>query len=364
MPRRLLPKEGTPEYQELIDEYQQADRGRLEKLARKWGFSSVQSFVSNMRATLGVRRENNFVASDETEQPLIVNLPPVQLRTYKPFKKHKGDPETQVLLLGDHHAGEITPSYNPDVYQRRLNKVGDSLMTITSLHRNMYPVNDLVIFMGGDMVHGENPKQGAKVGSIACGAQEQIYGLALPALLNLLLSLKQEFKTITVYCVRGNHGRYSRYAPDTSNWDLMLYKALQPLVKPHGIEMIVSDDFNQIAYIRGFKFFAFHGDQIRARDGIPYFALDRKIKSWYFTYHGFNYAVCFHWHKDDWHRVNSEVKAFINGALPSDDPFALEVIGTSSIPTQWTFGVHERVGVTWVYPLILDYAFLPRKEGQ
>jgi len=144
---------------------------------------------------------------------------------------------------------------------------------------------------------------------------------------------------------------------------MMLYKALRPLLEHHKTEVNISNDFNIQFFIQGFKFFAFHGDQIRAHQGIPYFAMDRKIKSWHMTYNRFNYSLCFHYHKDDYYRVSAVIKAFINGALRTDDPFSLEVVGTSTIPSQWTFGVHEKMGVTWAYSLITDRSFLPEKIG-
>jgi hypothetical protein len=263
-------------------------------------------------------------------------------------------------LLGDHHAGEITPTYNPDVYKKRLNEIYQSLLTITELHRHMYPINDLVIVLGGDMVHGENPHQGATVETIACSAYDQIFDIALPELLSFILSLKQEFKTITIHAVKGNHGRYSPVAPRTSNWDMMLYASLRGLLQKHNIQMFISREFATIAEIQGFRFFILHGDAVRAHQGIPFFALDRKIKSWFVTYDGFNYVLCFHWHKDDFFRVTSKTKMIINGSMVSDDPFALEVIGTSSIPSQTTFGVHERRGITWYYPLY-DRNYYPDK---
>ena len=114
--------------------------------------------------------------------------------------------------------------------------------------------------------------------------------------------------------------------------------------------------------IQGKRFFVFHGDQVRATQGIPYFALHRKVGAWFVTYGGFDYAVSGHFHKDDFLRVNARVKHFGNGALPTDDPYALSVIGTSAVPCQWTFGVHARQGVTWAYSLVADDAFLPGCE--
>ncbi|MCK9569846.1 hypothetical protein M0R72_12960 [Candidatus Pacearchaeota archaeon] len=289
----------------------------------------------------------------------IINLPPVELKVYKHEKSRS--PETQILHLTDNHDGEITPSYNHEIYQKRLDHLFQSTLRITELHRNMYPVNDLEIFVTGDMIHGENPHQGAKVGNIDKGAQQQIFELSLPTLTSFILSCKQEFKTVKLRCVPGNHGRYSREAPATSNWDLILYKALASVLKPYDIEVEVSDSFYLLVTVQGSKFFLFHGDQCKASMGVPYFSLTKKVMSWYVTYDGFDYAVCGHFHKDDFLRISSKCKLFMGASTVTDDSFTQEIIGTSSVPCQWTWGVHKSKGVTWAYSLVVDDKYFPRQ---
>lgn len=303
------------------------------------------------------------------ESPAVAQIKEIEVKIitpeilqYKPSSGGKGDPETQVIVIGDDHAGEITPTFNVEVYKKRFSNLFQKTLAITNLHRNMYPLNDLVIIDVGDNVHGENPFQGSTVETITCGAVNQIYDIALPAIIELLISFKQEFKTVKFYGVRGNHGRLSRTSPRTSNWDMALYQSLKKANLPSGIEINYSDDFKAIVNIEGFDFFVFHGDQVRSTMGIPYFALIRKVKDWYSTFGGFPYAVAGHFHKEDFLRVWSSTKLLINGSLVTDDPYALEVMGASSIPTHWTFGVHKSRGLTWLYSLILDDKFLPNKR--
>ena len=360
MGRLPLPIE-SPEAQDIIRRWKAGER---DSLAESLGYAHADSLGKAMRSIYGIKVSqlpNNAYQIEEPVEP-VINIPSIKIKSYKPIKRRgRGDPETQVLLLGDHHADEVTPTYNKDVYKTRLNRAFQNTLTITELHRNMYPINDLVVFMLGDMVHGENPYQGAKLGSATMGGAEQVYELAFPELLSLLCSLRENFKTIKVYCVWGNHGRISREAPRTSNWDNMLYKALEKAQKPSGIEIYPPTDFCQRVNIGGFRFFAYHGDQIQAYSGIPYFAQKRKLMNWFATFSGFSYAIQGHFHEDDLIRVSAKTRAFMNGALVTDDPFALEKIGTSGIPCQWTFGVHERYGVTWAYNLTLDDAFLPER---
>ena len=363
----FLPPKDSLEGKEIASKYLELMRARdregLELLARACHYAGISSLETAMNRHYGI------LVSKIIPRTGLRSIPrEIEVKVITPEILHyeapagKGDPETQVLVLGDDHAGQKTPSYNSVVYKKRFNTLFQSTMTITNLHRNMYPLNDLVILDVGDNVQGENPYQGSTIGATECGAVEQVYDLALPTLINLLCSLKQEFRTIKFYGVRGNHGIYSRIAPKTSNWDLALYKALKQAKLPDGIDINYSEDFKILVDIEGFKFFVFHSDQVKgAQYGIPYFALIRSLKDWGVTYGHPNYAVCGHWHKEDFLRVTSEMCLLVNGSLVSDDPFALEVMKTSTIPVHWSFGVHRMVGLTWLYKLIVDRAFLPRK---
>ncbi|KKK70580.1 hypothetical protein LCGC14_2922530, partial [marine sediment metagenome] len=176
---RKFPLKDTPEFSELkqnVEDGVLSLRQVAEKLGMSYDRTSKQLSLHDIKYHSPVN-----VATEP-----VVNVPPIKIHKYKPLKRRRGDPETQVLLLGDHHADEITPSYNEDVYRARIDKVFKNTLTITELHRHMYPINDLVVFMLGDMVHGENPYQGAKVGTIKRGGTEQVYELAFPALLGLL----------------------------------------------------------------------------------------------------------------------------------------------------------------------------------
>ena len=369
--KRVLPEKDNPAAQKLSEYYATCPLAEVDRLAKEYGYANRASFESNMFVQLGARRirKGPEVKLDggtvPPEPDPAITLPPVALKHYASSKRAKGDPEDQVILLGDHHDGEITPTYNPEVCAARTDKLFHSAMVITELHRHMYSVDNLVIIMVGDMVHGENPRQGARIGTTACGALSQVYELALPRLNNLICSFKENFKTVKIYGVPGNHGMVSRDAPETSNWDIALYKALARERLPAGIEVYPprDGDFQQIVNINGFDFFCYHGSEIRMSNGVPYFAQTRKVMSWYVTFDRFPYAVQGHFHKDDYLRISARTKLFCNGALVSDDPYALRVVGTSTIPTQCTFGVHARHGVTWNYNLIVDDKYLPdRKE--
>jgi hypothetical protein len=352
----MLPKKGTKAWDKEVTLYLKSTKAWRDKRAKELGYQNRAQYQTMMWRA-GISLKETAASPDEATEieTSIINLPPVKLKEYHSSKSigKDGDPESQGLILGDHQVGLITPTYNVDVFKQRLEMVFQSTLKITTLHRHMYPVNDLEISLVGDMVHGENPYQGAKVEGVSCGARSQVL-IALPALAELILSFKQHFQNVRVRAVPGNHGRYDKAAPDRSNWDLMLYDQLKTKLEPYKIDVDISDSWYHLFEIQGHRFFMAHLDQCKGTQGVPWFSLVRKIRAWYITYGGFDYVLGGHWHRDDFLRISSKTKLFVNGSLVTDDPFCEQVIGDSTVPSQWTFGVHKIRGVTWNYSLVVD----------
>ncbi len=358
MAKRKLPLADSPEGQEIIEKYPKADRAWLEEQADRWKYSSVETFLESVRRRYGLLREElshpRVVRKEQEEKPETYVFPKVNLRKPKRQRVRKGDEEEVGLLISDGHAGKVTKSFNKDVYRERIETLFHAAMTIVNLHREMYPINKLRVVALGDHTQGENPNQGSIVGEIECGARDQTTKIAVPVWNDLLGSFKQEFTEVTVDGFGGNHG-HSKLAPETSREDFRLYDMLQAGIgKEKGININICEDFGDIITILGWKFFCFHSDGIPCQQGIPYFAIDKKIKSYHMQYGGFDYVLSAHFHKRANNEIARGVEHFMNSTIVSDDNWALKVLGISSEPSQWIFGVHPRKGVTWRYPLIVE----------
>ncbi len=289
----------------------------------------------------------------EVERHPVVELPPINILEYKTPKSKKGDEEIAILHCTDGHADKITKSYNKEVYKKRMATVFQSSMKIITLHRQMYPIRKLVIFDTGDNTQGENPFQGSNVGSVSMGARDQVTLLAAPTWGNLICSFKSNFEEIEFDGVPGNHG-HDKGAPETSSYDLLLYDILQAGIgKEKGITINVHEEWYAIVELLGFKHFLFHGDGIQCQQGVPFFALDKKLKSWHMQYGGFRYAWSGHFHKAYYNEVSSQLEHFMTGSLTSDDEWAVKQLGISSSPSQTICGLHPRHGITWRYVLNL-----------
>jgi len=292
----------------------------------------------------------------EQEPDPIIIAPGIH--KYRAPRSKQADAETQVVLLSDGHAGKITPTFDPDVYKQRMEGAFQHMMAITTLHRNMYPINELVIMILGDNSQGENPYQGSRVESIAMGARNQVKQLAVPAHVSFVMSARENFEIVRVHGVPGNHGRVELLAPETSNWDLMLYDSIKNIVGHYdGIEIETSEDWYQIVEVQGYRFFLWHGDKVRCQQGVPLMALAKRTDAYFIQYGGFHYAVNGHWHKRAYDEAKAAYDVFMCGSLVSDDSWALGK-GISSSPSQWTFGITqhnpEKNGLSWMYPLWVD----------
>ncbi len=358
--KTYLPDKGSKEAQEII---RRCEAGESDQVRRELGYKNRKSFGSALNTNYGYSLASvaPVPTEDELPKPEQIILPEIKLREYKAPKGKRGDAEEVVLHCGDGHAAKITPSFDVDVYNARMDTMFDAIMTIVTLHRRIYPIRKIRIVNLGDNVQGENPFQGSKIGAVKMGVRDQIAKVAVPAWARLICSLRQEFEEVEGDCFPGNHGA-DKLAPETSKADFSFYDILKAKIgDKKGITINIHENFGEMVYIQGFKFFCYHGDQMPCPQGVPYFAMAKKEKSWYVHFGGFNYTLHAHFHKRMEDEGAAKYTSIGCGTLVSDDDWALQKMGISSTPSQNIFGVHPRFGVTWRYPLVVDYKFLPEK---
>lgn len=353
-----LPKKDTPEAENIIQRFR---NGEQNALVKELEYLDTNSLGRAVKRTYGVSiaRSHKYKAKEEAERHPAVDLPPVNLRDYKAPRRRKGDEEIVILHASDGHADKITRTFDKEIYKKRMWTMFKSAMLIINLHRNLYPIRKLVVFNTGDNIQGENQFQGSNVGSVSMGARDQVKQLAAPMWNDVIGSFKQEFEEVEFHGVPGNHG-HDKLAPETSSYDLLLYDILQAGIgQKKGININVHDDWWAIVELLGFRHFLFHGDGIMCQQGVPFFALDKKLKSWHMQFGGFRYAWSGHFHKAHYNEVSSVLEHFMCASLASDDEWALKKLGISSLPSQGLYGLHPRHGVTWRYSLCVDGDYLP-----
>ena len=292
--------------------------------------------------------------TEDTPEVIYKPYPDFGIRAFPKIIK-KRDVEEIGIILADHHVGKRTENYSTDIYQTRMEALLKKVMRIIELHR---PIRKANIFMLGDMVQGENVYQGSKIEETEYSVWKQINSHAIPTLSRFFLSLSQGVEEVEGWGVWGNHGKYSREGTTRTNWDNFVYAGLaSALANQKRIKINCPTEFYQLVTILGWRFFLFHGDQVRASQGIPLFALRRKLQEWYAYMKGFDYAYCGHFHTWGADQVNSRADYQISPPLVTGDSWALEVVGRASKPVQLVFGIHPKEGRTFEYKLLCDPNF-------
>jgi hypothetical protein len=153
------------------------------------------------------------------------------------LKKNKEKvPETAVVVFADWQMGKVTPDYNTNVLQERIERYTEKLLEIVQIQRMDHEVNDLHIWLLGDIVEGEEifPGQSHLIDS---GLYRQVAVNGPRILGNFVKTALENFNHVHITGVIGNHGAVGgttskQHDPET-NMDRMLYKI---------IELIVGDD--------------------------------------------------------------------------------------------------------------------------
>jgi hypothetical protein len=130
-------------------------------------------------------------------------LPPIKENKIVSGKSGVG--ETAVAVFGDWQLGKVTPTYNSEVLSQRIESYAEKLVEITNIQRTHHPVDNLHVWLLGDIVEGEEifPGQSHLIDS---GLYRQV-GVNGPEILgNFLRTALQNFKHVHVTGVIGNHG--------------------------------------------------------------------------------------------------------------------------------------------------------------
>lgn len=289
--------------------------------------------------------------------------------------KGQGDPEAAVAVISDWQLGKLTPSYNSDTCEERVEKFGDKVVNLTRIQRKDHPVDDLHVFAVGDMIEGELifPGQTWRIDS---SLYRQITDDGTRILLNFVRKMLASFKTVTLHEVDGNHGALGgpfrrEYHPE-SNGDRMLYRIVNTILKETGQERVVYNfpdpegerNWYAVAKIGNYTSLLMHGDQFRGTAGMPWYGIQKKAGGWALGAIE-EFALSFgrpgrvdidfgHWHQPTKLTLN-KVIARCNGSTESHNTYAIEQLAAVGDPSQGLRFVHPEKGrVTAEYTVYLD----------
>lgn len=276
-----------------------------------------------------------------------------------PYPSGQRNPETQVALLSDVHIGRVTTDFDSRVCEARFRYYMRKLVRIADLHREAYPIDELYLFVLGDIIDNEVlfPTQPHEIEMPVFDQVRDITQIATEE----IVGLAQHYEKVHVVAVPGNHGRVGRYHDPVTNWDNLFYLLLESALRTHPrIETRIParrEDWWMVQEVRSHKFLLHHGDSIRMWQNIPLYGIIQRAMRWKGSIpDDWEYMTLGHFHVPDSGMKWNEFEILMNGTLLSGDNFALRNLGLESGTAQITFGVNEHHGVTWRYPIWLKHS--------
>jgi len=266
--------------------------------------------------------------------------------------------EECVLLISDVHVGRVSPTYNIDIFQKRLDYLYHNLLAVKEIINKSYSLPVLNIFFLGDIVDGENlyPSQPYKQDLDADDQMDLAVNKFTEFILDLFGKKRSRFQKIRIWTVEGNHGRVGRRNSEKTNYDRIFYKRLADRLAFHDkIEVYLSKSWYNYANILGHGYLLFHGDNIYCYMNIPFYGIVQRamrLKVGGLS-EQFNVVCMGHFHNVGMLYWN-DLRILMNGTFLSDDDFSQKRLGLRPATKFWFFGVSEERPITWSY--LIDVA--------
>jgi len=269
------------------------------------------------------------------ERPRVIKVSPPQILggVYRPEEEN-----VAVAHLSDLHLGKITPSFDSKIAVERLREYGRKVTRCLKVHNAAMGVQDLRVYMTGDMVEGEQifAHQAHEIDS---SVFEQACFTCPEALAEIIASWASVFERVRVVAVPGNHGRNGPKkgpANPRTNWDRVCYRVLGMLLKSvHNVEIVAPDSFYAVDDVLGSGNLLVHGDQVRGGfAGFPWYGVGRKALGWIDSIpEPWRNLFLGHFHTPVAGRFSGRWW-FANGTLESSNEFARSEMASAGTPAQ------------------------------
>lgn len=313
-----------------------------------------------------VRALERRLRSTQTKEAAVIEAvttaleanPPSIAAPRRPRRSKGAYEEVAILHLSDLQLGKTTKTYDTQVCEDRVLMAMDKTIYITDLRRNIAGINELHVYLGGDVIEGEDifPHQAHEIDSPvidqACVNFPRIIGKAL------LLAL-EHFDKVVVFSVPGNHGRNgpksTRSHPRT-NWDQVAYLTLRTMLlgtdeNPRKdiakrLEWRMTDDFWVVDRVFDWGNLIVHGHQIGGGfAGFPWYGAGKKAWGWIDVIpEKWDNLFFGHFHTPAMATLNLR-RFYANGTTESDNDFAKEQLAACGGPCQRLLFMDARHGV-------------------
>jgi hypothetical protein len=282
--------------------------------------------------------------------------------------KQKYPQQEANILFGDWHWGEKVTieetgglgEYNTEIAGRYLERCVQAQAEIVGIERaGGIPIKHCNAWLLGDIIPGEKIYKGQHT-YIEEQTADQVVG-AKNALAETLLNMLDIYESITVRAVVGNHGRMGEKGegPTWNNFDYLVYLWARDLLKDcPQIEWIIPRSWFLVDDVMGWRFCASHGDDVRMFQRIPWYGLERDVNDmsamlWDIETSPPTYWLYAHFHQTE-QAEQTHGERLMNGSLPGVSMLSVKGMKRRGRPSQTFFGLSEKRGITWRYPLWLE----------
>ena len=291
-----------------------------------------------------------------------------------PRRLGKGTVQVAIAHVTDTQLGKQTSTYDASVGARRLHDFARKLVEITEIKRSGSTIEELRLYLGGDMVEGEIGNYPSQPYDVHSSVIRQAMREAPDMFEGMIYYLLKFFKKIHVIGVPGNHGRgCSRFAtkhPET-NWDRVFYWVLRDRVlgsdlKPDRkmrrrvtFEIPEGDQFWILDRVWGWGNLIVHGDQIRGWAGIPFYGTQKKVHGWADSMpRDWDNLFFGHFHQHASGTINYR-RWFCTGSTESSNNYALEQLAAAGPPSQRILYMTEKNGIISDHQIFLEEDRMP-----
>lgn len=285
---------------------------------------------------------------------IVIDIPAAPKKSKKTTKRE----EIPVLCLGDWHIGCHIPGgayeYNIDIAKKRIQLTVDKFLATVADRRTSAKIEELRLYLIGDMVEGEAMRQG-HAHEIEAPVIKQAVQWAPECLAGAIVRLMGSFRKIKIVAVPGNHGRNGPPRGDAhpaTNWDRVCYQTAKLLVgnaiaqqdskrinditwdlPADRTERTGGDDWFSIDYVFDWCNCLLHGEDITSGNS-TFYGVERMVKQYADIVHDpIDFLFMGHIHTGATIPSNFR-EVFINGAVVSATRFARKQLVCATPPTQ------------------------------
>lgn len=253
--------------------------------------------------------------------------------------------------LGLHH-------YDVETFRERAGRWRDGLLSVTEAHRAVHPIDRLAINLMGDMLEGLAIFPGQDT-EMDLDATEQPFVVA-QVLAQTLAEIAEEFKTVDIYVVPGNHGWVMgkrRLGGRKVNLDMAVYRLLEILLQ--NVPNLTIGPMDTVRGILAYEVWPgqvhaiTHGHQIRGWMSLPFYGGARASTRFMSTIRRSDLTALHIGHHHQLGKIAGNVAVLYNGSWPGGSTHSVNDMLVGDLPRQNLFAIHPTMGIVAQHDLIL-----------